>query len=99
MTSKKLRDVKISEDFIKKDQLLEAFDNISNKLESLSDCPMSSLPEIIEVLQKVIEKFGGKCDNDFVFEVEITADDIANNKNIVFFSQDPMMATSINWGD
>ena len=99
MTSKKLRDVKISEDFIKKDQLLEAFDNISNKLESLSDCPMSSLPEIIEVLQKVIEKFGGKYDNDFVFEVEITADDIANNKNIVFFSQDPMMATSINWGD
>ena len=95
MTSKKLRDVKISEDFIKKDQLLEAFDNISNKLESLSDCP----PEIIEVLQKVIEKFGGKCDSDFVFEVEITADDIANNKNIVFFSQDPMMATSINWGD
>ena len=55
--------------------------------------------EIIEVLQKVIEKFGGKCDSDFVFEVEITADDIANNKNIVFFSQDPMMATSINWGD
>ena len=99
MTSKKLRDVKISEDFIEKAQLLEAFDNISNKLESLSGCSMSSLPEIIEVLQKVIEKSGRMCNNDFVFEVEITADDIANDKNIVFFSQDPMMATSISWGD
>ena len=99
MTSKKLRNVKISEAFIEKAQLLEAFDNINNKLESLTDYPMSSLPEIIEVLQKVIEKFGGKCNNDFVFEVEITADDIANDKNIVFFSQDPMMATSISWGD
>ena len=99
MTSKKLCDAEINEAFILGDSLVAAIDSIDRRLEDLSEYSVENLNQIVFTLNQIIERFGGTADPDIILEVEITPDDIANNKNVIFFSQDPMIDVKIDWGD
>ena len=84
MTSKKLRDVKISEAFIKSDQLLELFNSLETRLEDVDATDIQTIMDTAEILNYIIVKFGGKSSVEQVFEVEIP--DIAGKKNLFLYN-------------
>lgn len=80
----KLRDAKISDTFIDAQSLEAKFNDLENKLSSISVNEPLELKDIIFILKQIIYFFGGKKAS-FEVTLTISSQDIVDSRNFIYF--------------
>lgn len=105
-TKKQIKDIKLTDEIIDPSEMVQALDSLDSRLDDMELTTLGMTPEeIVRMLGKIIQKFGGKVTiDDTQIQIEITQEDIDNGTNTVSllcspFVADPSKAVTIDWGD